>query len=94
MALSTEDRQKVATGLQRHWSQVWETVADCSSDEILAAVVATDTWIDNNQASYNNALPDAAKNNLTAAQKTVLFCAVALARVSLGFLRRVFGRVD
>ena len=93
MALTTEDRQKVSNGLQRAWSQTWEAVG-ISSDELLAAVVATDTWIENNQTSYNTALPDAARTNLTATQKTVLFCAVALARVSIAFLRRVFGEVD
>ena len=93
MALTTEDRQKVSNGLQRSWSQTWEAVG-ISSDELLAAVVATDTWIENNQTGFNTALPDAARTNLTQSQKTVLFCAVALARVSLAFLRRVFGEVD
>lgn len=94
MALSTEDRQRVARGLERHWSRFWETVSGCTSGDVLAAVVATDTWIENNQAGYNSALPDAARTGLTAPQKTVLFCAVALARVSLAFLRQVFGGVD
>lgn len=57
------------------------------------AVDATDTWIDDNQASYNSALPEAARTALTQSQKTLLFCSVAMARVSIDFLRRVFGEV-
>ena len=91
--LPTEDRQRIWRGLMRPWSNEREAVAILKAD-VLAAGNATDTWIDNNQASYNTALPEAARNNLTTAQKTLLFCAVALARVSIPFLRRVFGEVD
>ena len=35
-----------------------------------------------------------ARNNLTLIQKTLLFCAVALARVSINLLRAVFSEVD
>lgn len=45
-----------------------------------AAVDACDDWIDQNAASFNNALPTAAKNNLTAKQKQRLFMAVARRR--------------
>ena len=93
MALTSEDQQKVTNGLMRAWSQIWETVAVGKAD-LLAAVAATDGWIEDNQASYNTALPEAARTALTLSQKTVLFCAVALARVSLVYLRRVFGEVD
>ena len=93
MALTSEEQQKVTNGLMRAWSQIWEAVG-VSSGELLAAVAATDGWIEDNQASYNTALPDAARNSLTLAQKTLMFCAVSCARVSLTFLRRVFGEVD
>jgi len=91
--LSTEDRQRVANGLMRSWSNIWERIG-VSSDELLAAVVATDCWIEVEQANYNSALPQAARDALSLAQKTLLFCAVACARVSITFLRRVFGEVD
>ena len=91
--LPSEDRARIWRGLMRLWSSERAPVA-VLKDELLAAVNATDAWIDDNQASYNAALPDAARNNLTVAQKTLLFCAVALARVSIPFLRRVFGEVD
>ena len=92
--LATEDRLRIWRGLMRYWSQLREAVSGLTKDDLLAAVNATDTWIDDNQAAFNNALPDAAKTNLTAAQKTLLFMAVAAARVSVAFLRRVFGSVD
>lgn len=91
--LSTEDRKRVYRGLMRFWSGLRESLA-LSKAELLAAVNATDTWIDDNQVSYNTALPQVARDNLTQAQKTVLFCVVALARVSIAFLRRIVGEVD
>jgi len=62
--------------------------------QISAAVDATDQWIDDNQAAYNTALPAAFRNNATQAQKTVLFCAVALMRIGIDWLRGIFGEVD
>ncbi len=91
--LSTADRQRVWRALQRYWSNLRETVG-VSKTELLAAVAATDTWIDDNAASYNSALPAAAQSGLTAAQKTLLFCAVALMRVDPGIavlLKRALG---
>ena len=91
--LSTEDRERIWRGLMRWWSNLREPVA-LSKADLQAAVNATDTWIDTNQTGYNQALPQAARDNLTQEQKTLLFCAVALARVSLMLLRRIFGEVD
>jgi len=91
--LSSGDRARIWRGLQRYWSNLREGVAVDKAD-LLAAVVATDTWIDDNAASYNAALPEAARTNLTASQKTLLFCAVALCRVDPGLaalLRRALG---
>lgn len=92
--LSTEDRQRVWRGLMRWWSKLWEPVAVLSKSELLAAVNATDTWINDNQAAYKQSLSQTARDNLTAAQMTLLFCGVALARVSIDFLRQIFGEVD
>lgn len=94
MAISSStDRARVWRGLMRWWSQFRTPIAIISPD-LLAAVEATDTWIDDNQSSYNSALPSAAQSGLTADQKTLLFCCVALARVNIGILRRVLGEVD
>ena len=94
MALSTGDRQKVATGLMRWWSRRFEAVSDISKAELLAAVAALDDWIEANQAAINAALPQPFMGNATPEQKTLVFCAVALARVSLAFARTIFGEVD
>lgn len=93
MALENEDRLKVTRGLMRLWSREWSTVA-ISKTELYTAVGAMDDWIEANQAAINTALPAAARTGLTLLQKTLLFCAVALARVSIAVLQRVFGEVD
>jgi len=94
--LPDADRLRIWRGLMRYWSRVnvGESLLNIVKADLRAAVDATDIWIDNNQASYNSALPVAARTNLTAIQKTLLFCAVALARVSINLLRAVFSEVD
>lgn len=92
--LPDADRVRVWRGLMRWWSNLREPLASLSKADLQAAMNATDTWIDDNQVSYNNALPEPAKTELTQSQKTLLFCAVALARVSIPILRRLFGEVD
>ena len=77
----------------RFWSAQGETTNLIKSD-LRAAVDATDNWIDLNQAAFNTALPIIARTNLSTAQKTLLFCAVALMRVSVEMARRLFGEVD
>jgi hypothetical protein len=92
--LPEETRQQVWRGVMRWWSQEREVLAGMTKSDLRDAIDATDEWIDDNQASYNTALPETARTNLTQAQKTLLFCAVALARVSMAFLRSVFREVD
>jgi hypothetical protein len=87
------DRARIWRGWMRLLSARFEPVA-LSKDDLRAAVDATDVWIEDNQSAYNQALPQAGRDNLTAGQKTLLFCAVALARVNVDLLRRVFGEVD
>ena len=91
-ALPTLDRQRIWRGLQRFTD--FGGVPNVLKADLQAAVNATDDWIDSNQASFNSALPVAFRNNATLAQKTILFCAVAMMRVSLDFLRRTFGEVE
>jgi hypothetical protein len=92
-ALPTADRARIWRGLQRQWSAQQETVGVMKAD-LLAAVNAADDWVDANAASFNSALPAAARTNLTAAQKSLLLCAVVLLRFNLELLKRVFGEVD
>ena len=84
--LTQEVKDKIHAGLMNYWSRLWEQT-DISQQDLSGAVDATDTWIENNQASYNSALPAAVQSGLTVQQKTLLFCAIALARVSPEFLR-------
>ena len=93
-ALSTADRQKIRRGLARYWSKLHNGPGNPSKIEMLATVNATDDWIDDNQASFNTALPAAAQAGLTAGEKTLLFCAVALMRAdpdTAALLKRALG---
>ena len=94
--LSTQERQRLLRTIMRYWSKttVGPNYGGLTKAEILAAVNATDSWIEDNQLDYNNALPIPARTNLSSEQKTLLFCAVALLRVDPGvaeLLRRALG---
>lgn len=91
--LPDADRARIWRGFMRYLSERREVLA-INKTQVRDAVDATDTWIDDNQVSFNQALPQAARDNLTQEQKTLLFCAVALMRVDVAVLRRVFGEVD
>ena len=91
--LSTEDRQRVWRGAMRWWSKS-QTVQPWLKIQLYNAVAATDNWIESNQASYVAALPQPFQGTSSEEQKTLLFCAVALARVGIAFLRALFGEVD
>ncbi len=74
----------------RYWSREGDSIAE-SKAELQTLVNETDGWIDDNQTSYNSALT---VNNLSATQKTLLFCAVALMRVDpdvAALLKRALG---
>ena len=92
-ALPTADRQRIKRGLARWFSGLRELL-NLSDADFQAAVDATDTWIDANAAAYNTALPVAARTNLTASQKTLLFVAVALMRQGVVYLKSVFPESD
>lgn len=51
--------------------------------DLRAAVDATDDWIEASQASFNAALPQPFRGAATTAQKTFLFCYVAMRRAGL-----------
>ena len=92
--LTTEDRQRVWRGLVRYWSNLRETLGAFSKADLLAAVNDTDAWIEDNQVSFNAALPNPFKAQATLTQKTLLFCCVAAMRVSPAFARLLLGEVD
>lgn len=55
-----------------------------SKADLRAAIDAADAWAETNKTSFNNALPTAAKNNLTASQKARLLAFVILRRYERG----------
>jgi hypothetical protein len=77
--LTNEDRQELWAEFMRFSSNIREEIG-LTKTELRAAADATDNWIDSNQASFNNALPAAAKSNLTQKQKVRMFLAVAQKR--------------
>jgi hypothetical protein len=92
--LPNSDRNKIMVGLMRHWSSLWELISGLTSTDLKATVDATDQWIETNQLSFNNSLPEPAKINLTQAQKTLIFCVVAAFRVNKEFAIKLIGGID
>lgn len=80
MALNAGDRAFVNSLLQREWSGRNEQTGAMTKADLLAAVAAVDDWIDANAASYNQALPQPARDALTAPQKVELLYRVARRR--------------
>ncbi len=52
--------------------------------ELRAAVDAVDTWINDNQASFNSAIPNPARTNLMANQKAELLLYIVKKRYEIG----------
>lgn len=77
--LSTAERSQISAALQRWWSNLRESCGFTKPD-LLAAIDATDAWIDANAAVYNAALPQPFRGSATPLQKTLLFCYVAIRR--------------
>jgi len=48
--------------------------------DLVAAVAATDDWIESNQTSFNTALPQPFRGTASLQFKTLLFCYVAMRR--------------
>lgn len=74
------DRLIVSGEFQR---RVKSAYGGLTKPQLLAAVNATDDWIDQNSAAFNTALPAAARAALAANEKTLLFCYIALKRAGL-----------
>lgn len=79
MALDAVNRARTAA----QWLRRNLESCSFSKGDLRAAVDATDTWIDSNQASFNSALPAAFRTNASLAQKTLLFCYVAMRRAGI-----------
>lgn len=87
-------RTEVHTGWMRFLSQFRDSISSLSKADLRAAINAMDDWIEANQGTINAAIPQPARAELTLAQKTVLFCIVALRRVNKEALKSYVGEVD
>lgn len=83
-ALSTGDRQTLAATFQSDVSRRLEPLSGVLRADIQAAFNAADDWAVANAASFNSALPPAARTGLTAAQKAALLAAVLMRRYVVG----------
>jgi hypothetical protein len=81
--LTDSDRAAVYAELMQDLSREREPCALTKAD-LRAAVDAADSWANANAASFNSALPAAARTTLTAAQKARLLAAVILRRFTTG----------
>lgn len=94
MALLPEaDRLRIWRGLMRYWSSVGETTAFTKPD-LKAAVDAIDTFLENNAAAINSALPQPFRGNATVEQKAVLLSGVIAMRYTKEWLRKLVGEVE
>lgn len=74
--LTTAGRVAVAAGFMR---ELAESVA-FTKPHLVAAVAATDDWVEANTTSFNTALPAAFRTSATTAQKIALLCYVLMRR--------------
>jgi hypothetical protein len=81
MALSDADRAAVNADLQRLWSNLHLPCGIVKAD-LRAAVNAIDQWCDDNQSSFNTAIPQPARSTLSADQKAWLLCYVVRKRIA------------
>ena len=78
------ERGVVSAEFQRALSDLRERLPGMTKHDVLAAVAAADQWASDNAASFNSALPAAARTNLTASQKARLLTAVIEKRWKVG----------
>lgn len=81
--LSSLQRQEIWVDLMRQASSNGEIIG-VNKQDLRAAVDALDTWISDNAAAINSALPAAARTGLSAGQKAILFSYVATKRYVTG----------
>lgn len=81
--LSDGDRSATWAELMQEWSNAREAVGITKTD-LRAAVDAIDTWLNDNAASANAAIPQPARGALTTAQKARLLMFVVRRRYLSG----------
>lgn len=80
--LDTENRRRTWAQAMRNWPAALGMPVVMKAD-LRAAIDATDQWIEDNQSSFNTILPQPFRGAATTAQKTFLFCYVAMRRAGL-----------
>lgn len=83
MSLTAPQRTGLRSEIGRLLSEQREPFP-LTKPQLDAAIAAIDDWIEANAVSFNQSLPVAARNNLTARQKAQLLSRVALARFTNG----------
>jgi hypothetical protein len=73
--LSDENRFFVTAKYQTNASKLFKEIP-LSKSELRSVINAIDQWIDDNQASFNSALPEPAKSVLSMKEKVELFMRV------------------
>jgi len=79
-ALGNAIRQAICDEFASEVSAERGSLGGLSKAQLKAAFDAADTWADSNAASFNSALPAAARTNLSAAQKARILAIVVLRR--------------
>ena len=82
--LSDSERAALSARFQSDGSAAREVFAGLTKAQLRAAIDAADSWAESNAASYNSALPVAARTNLTASQKAKLLMYVIRRRYEVG----------
>ncbi len=75
--LNETDRRGVWAEVMQVLSSERESTSGLTKSELRAAVDATDQWVEDNQGSFNAALPLPARSTLKKSQKALLFFRVA-----------------
>lgn len=83
-AMQDSDRIAACADFQRDVSASREVLSSLTKAQLKAAFDAADQWASDNAASFNAALPAAARNNLTASQKSRLLRDVLRKRFEKG----------
>jgi hypothetical protein len=78
--LSDNDRAAISKAWQELFSSRRDIFGAVTKNDIRAAINAIDTWVDDNVASYNSAIPLPARTELTAKQKAELLVFVVRRR--------------
>lgn len=77
MTLNAQDRFRTLAQFMRTLDL---TLAGLTKPDLVAAIAATDDWIETNQSSFNTALPVPFRTTANLQFKTLLFCYVAMRR--------------